>query len=439
MDQRLAATIAAWDWDAKPTIPSTLPLLDAFRHEYCRYDFQGWDVLMIQHHLGTFLPLVDSLLDDGMSVERSWHLDIPYSTNLEVNNQLRRRWSRPDQMLPVFADPLSDFSEAQLLRVALLLSRLTERAPQQPLLIIDDGAYFLRGVLTLRRLGIATDGLTHGAVVVEQTTRGHRFLHTHRGELEDWGISAVSIARSQTKQQVEAPCIGACVAAAITRRASAPRRVLVLGYGVIGAATLQALSTKLPDAELFLVDSAEKARESARAASSGRWTVLDAVEDEGDYNLVVGCTGVNSFKLEHRHLLADGAALASGSSAALEFDRAGFVELADLYPDDEIEILNPINTRESGIHADIKMRIEGSRTLTVLNAGFPINFDGAVESLSTSMIQATRCLLYAAAGQAAGQRGVPPVASGNVARDRPVGCRLQRRHPHRDLRLHRHR
>jgi len=119
-----------------------------------------------------------------------------------------------------------------------------------------------------------------------------------------------------------------------------------------------------------------------------------------EYDLVVGCTGYNSFKLDQRALLADGAILASGSSAAVEFNRAGFVELADAFADDEIEVLNRADTRTLGIHAPITFQKEFKKRFSFLNAGFPVNFDGRMECLPTRIIQATHVLLFEAGRQA---------------------------------------
>jgi hypothetical protein len=150
---------------------------------------------------------------------------------------------------------------------------------------------------------------------------------------------------------------------------------------------------------LTVIEKSEAARRRARRIAVTS-TVSDHLGVSDQYDLIVGCTGVNAFKVEDRRLLRDGALLASGSSAALEFDRVGFVELANRYPDDEIEILDAEGTRAAGIHADIRFRFEDRREAVFLNAGFPLNFDGTVESLPAHMIQGTRSLLYAAAAQA---------------------------------------
>ncbi|MBE0593405.1 MAG: hypothetical protein IH616_13495, partial [Gemmatimonadales bacterium] len=77
-----------------------------------------------------------------------------------------------------------------------------------------------------------------------------------------------------------------------------------------------------------------------------------------------------------------------------------FIELADAYPDDEIEVLDRDTVTKDGIHATIAMRHEGARVMHFLNAGFPVNFDGRMEYLPARVIQATHCLLFHAGRQA---------------------------------------
>jgi hypothetical protein len=398
----MAEAARSWQWDNKTGTPgSNLPLLDLLRSAKPRATLDGWDVLLIQHHLETFLPLVDSLLEDGMLCERSWHVDIPYSTTPQVNGALRERWPDPLQMPPLFDDPLADYTQAQLLRVSLLLKDLAERPQARRLLVIDDGAYFARCLLGLQRIGRQEAERLRDCAIVEQATRGHLFLQAHKDELQKTGLNVVSIARTKSKIYFEGPFIGAAVAAAIgrSRHIRHPARIGVLGYGVIGESVTQALEVRFPQAHIVIID---KRAEALRRAHSGRSsrTIGTSLSVNEQYDLIVGCTGTNSFKVDDRRLLADGAVLASGSSAAIEFDRAGFVDLADYYPDDEIEVLDRAETRAAGIHADIRFRFEGRREAVFLNAGFPVNFDGANESLAPHMIQGTRCLLYAAATQA---------------------------------------
>lgn len=419
---RIDDALRRWDWSRSNEPAGPMALLDLVRERFPGPPLQQTDLLLIQHHLATTVPLVRAFTDDGLAVGDIWHADIPYSTNRGVNELLRTSLGHEDRTTPRMNDPLADYTVTQLLRVGMLLIALADRrrrrdgdhngGPQagaadehgaRGLLVLDDGAYFLRAVLALRTAGHPAWKDLAGAAVVEQTTRGHRFLATHAGEIRDLGLRVVSVARTTTKVGFEGPFIGGAVSRAVTQRAAAldvaPRRIAIIGFGVVGRATAVELRRALPEAELVIVESLEDNRDNARLAMRGA-QVVGAVADSDGYDLVVGCTGRNSFTVADRTTLADGALLASGSSAALEFDRAGFIELADAFDDDDVELLDRDETRNAGIHANLRMSFEGGKRATFLNAGFPVNFDGREECLPVQMIAPTRCLMYAAAGQA---------------------------------------
>ena len=252
--------------------------------------------------------------------------------------------------------------------------------------------------------------------MVEQTTRGHRYLELHYQDLkEEYRLSLVSIARCKTKLNFESPFIGAYVSKAINRSLKPHydnladlKNIAVIGFGSVGQATAEEVKRRLPEASIDVVEIDKFKHDQIRALDCNPMMELS---EERQYGLVVGCTGYNSFKLDQRALLADGAILASGSSAAVEFNRAGFVELADAFPDDEIEVLNRAETRTLGIRAPITFQQEGKKRFSLLSAGFPVNFDGRMECLPYRIIQATHVLLYAASLQALRSRkpGFDPI------------------------------
>jgi S-adenosylhomocysteine hydrolase len=402
---RIDEAISEWD-SSRSSYPSgPLPLLDLVREQRPSEPAGDLILLCIQHHLPTTVPLVKAFLDDGLRVHHVWHADIPYSTNLDAHDQLRGQLGHPERTTPLMTDPLADYTVAQLLRVSMLLVALEAKrdapSPSRRLLVLDDGAYFLRAVLALRTAGHPAWRAFRGARVVEQTTRGHRFLETHQRELTQLGMRVVSVARTTTKVRFEGPFIGGAVSRSISEHAKArglmPRKIAIIGYGVVGQATVAELGRVFPDADFLIVETRREMNESA-ARDAPHARVLASVTEGDGYELVVGCTGRNSFTIADRHVLADRSLLASGSSAALEFDRAGFVELADAFEGDEIEVIDREGTQRDGIHADVTIAFEGGKQATFLNAGFPVNFDGR-RDLPVQMIQPTRCLMYLAAQQ----------------------------------------
>ena len=398
IDPRIKKVLDSWDWATVNEVPERLPLLDRFRK---RFDsgFDGWTLLFIQHHLGSTIAMVRSFVESGASVERIWHVDIPYSTVTEVNSVILGELATAELSLPRFNDPLVDYAAAQMLRTAQVMRQIASTGPKR-LLVVDDGAYFVRTLLMLSAIGDPAASRLRGACVVEQTTRGHRFLDSHSAEIVEHGVRAVSVARARTKLEFEAPFIGGAVASALLRsRANYSwSDVLILGYGAVGRACVAELRRQLPDSKITAVD--PHAADFADVDVSHGVNLGSEMPRSGGFDLVLGCTGTNSFTFRDVHLVSDQAVLASASSADVEFGRAAFVEAADRFPDDEIEVIDADNAREHGLHAPLAIRTSASQIVTFLNAGFPVNFDGRHEGLSLMMIQPTRSLLFAAAVEA---------------------------------------
>lgn len=392
--------------------PESLSLLNYMQSNIQKAQpFADIDVLFIQHHLGPFIGRLNAMKLNGLDPDRSWFIDIPYSTNKDVSNKLKEMGFSKRHRAKQFDDPLSDYNASQAHRVASLIKVLERRKNPRPLLVIDDGAYFIRYLNSL---------LTHlpsklnryvGTSVVEQTTRGHRYIFNQGLEvIKKCGLSVVTIAKCKTKKEFEGPFIGAAVSRAMRRSIGDDRilnaqRIGVIGYGVVGEATVREICRICPDAKVDVADIEAGARAKASLLSD-QCDGLSQLDDRKEYDIVLGCTGYNSFHLDQRKMLADGAVLASGSSAAIEFNRAGFIELADKYDNDAIELLNKEKAVAAGIHANICMRQENGKCFEFLNAGFPVNFDGRIECLPTIVIQATHGLLFMAGIQALSQKGM---------------------------------
>ncbi len=387
-----------------------LRLLDKLRKERLKgINFDSYDVVFIQHHLGPFVARICSMYEDGLNPERSWFIDIPYSTHSKVIEFLQAEGCPKKNFLSRFNNPLANYSDAQKYRVQEMMELLMNRDTSRQLLVVDDGAYFLRYLNDLKNYSPEKLKSFKNVRVVEQTTRGHRYIFNHALELiKLLNISVVTIARCRTKVEFEGPFIGAAVSRAVKQRLekmplASMKKIAIIGFGPVGKATLKEILRKNISASIDIIDIDSEARELA-ASFHSKCRGLTQLDERVQYELVVGCTGYNSFQLNQRRLLADQAILASGSSAAIEFNRAGFIDLAEKFPDDEIEILEKEETIQKGIHADIKLQQEGGKIFSFLNAGFPVNFDGKLECLPEFIIQATHGLLYYAGVQAIQQQ-----------------------------------
>lgn len=394
-------------------LPESLPLLDDYRHRHPRRQSEGdLTVLLIQHHLGPFIRRLDAMFDDGVRPDRTWFVDIPYSTNEEVREEIPKRFGiSPFHISPPLRDPLAPYATLQLQRVANLIQHLAQGNVGSRLLVIDDGAYFVRALKDLEDLGAGLSRAFAGRTfIVEQTTRGHRYYeeedlaayrHFVEGVLD---APVVSIAKSTTKTEFESPFIGAAAARGLQQKLKTEGlnldqlgRVALIRFGPVGEAVFKALNPMGHEGPIEVIEIDEGKHTAIRDLGG---VPRAALPDTGSFDLLIGCTGYASFGLRHWDVLADDACLVSTSSAAVEFNRKQFIDLADLYPDDEFEVADREATRKQGIHATVRIvDSQRKRQVRFMNASFPVNFDGRLECLPARMIQATHTLLYAASRQ----------------------------------------
>jgi hypothetical protein len=383
-------------------------LVEEFRQKYIVSEvFRDMDVLFIQHHLGPFIPKIRIMTDCGLETSNCWFVDIPYSTNDEVRRELLKIGCPSNQMVEPFNDPIEPYSRRQIERVEYILSNLSKNGNSK-ILVIDDGAYFARTLnyLLPRNKEMVLRFKERGTYLVEQTTRGHLYLESEEGRrmLNLLNIPAVSIARAKTKSNLESPFIGAAVSQRMMtalqkdRHLSDLGRVFVLGFGAVGKATTCELAKLNLDAPIDVYDVQWRTLEKDIKQIGAN--ALKEFPKEGAYNVVLGCTGkaavTNSKQLK---ILDANAALVSGSSAAVEFNREKFVDHAYRCENDEFFVIAPEETRRGGLHASIRLHAV-DREFSFLNAGFPVNFDGSVECLPTLLIQPTHGMLLAAAYEA---------------------------------------
>ena len=393
-------------------VPQSLPLVDEFCRERLAQDaFADMDVLFIQHHLGPFIPRLRAMCDYGLETSRCWFVDIPYSTSRRVRTELMKMGFPKSQMTRVFDDPIEPYSKRQRERVAYIIRLLANEDNKRRLLVVDDGAYFVR---TLRYLLPRDESLVRsfqqrGTNVVEQTTRGLRYLEEKQSQemLRALDIPVVSIARSDTKRDLESPFIGLAVSRAVARATTKGQlkdrnlgNVLIIGFGAVGREVTKQLSALKHGGPIHVYDCQwEKLKTGIEETGAH---VLREFPKVGPYDTVFGCTGYASFPVSEVGILANNAVLASGSSAAVEFNREKFIDLAYEVDDDDFYIVEPEKARSSGIHGTIEMQ-KGSHRFSFISAGFPVNFDGRLEHVPVLIIQITHGLLLAASQETLGK------------------------------------
>ena len=393
-------------------IPERLPLLDAFLESRtgANEPLQDVTAVLIQHQLGTQVAMVRALMELGLDAARIHFVDIPYTANATVRAELEKLGIPAGNLVVSDYRLTQAYAPYQRRRVQALAGDLLDRDSDDPLLVLDDGSYFVEAASCFARP-------FRNLRVVEQTTRGLIKMQ-HDSAVADYAsrIPIVDVASSEPKDRWEVPYIGTSVCRAL--HASLEERIpldgddlcLVLGYGRIGRAVATSLRRELGiDAARIRVSDPERSR--VRQIVEDGFVPWDRQSDERvRFRLVVGCSGQMSFGVGDRVFLDDGAILASASSGSAELSREQFIELADSSPRDDISLKDPESLASQSVHSPIEMRLV-DRDVTFLNGGFPVNFDGQVNCVPPHQIQVTRTLMVGAALQALSTeaRGLQPL------------------------------
>jgi S-adenosylhomocysteine hydrolase len=389
-------------------IPERLPLLDALVAQQAgERPLEGAHAVLIQHQLGALVPTTQALFDLGLDPRRTHVLDIPYTANETVRSALEALGIPARNFAPSNYNLELAYAAYQRRRVQDLALRLRAvLEPGAPLLVLDDGAYFAEA------MSCFAEPLPN-VRVVEQTTRGLIKLASDPAlAAYAAGIPIVDVAGSRPKSRFEGPEVGVAICESLHAQldGKAPFRggdVLVLGYGTIGRAVASSLTgAGVHAGRIFVSDPSPAARRAAVRAGHGIWSRAEARR----FSLVVGCSGTTSFSIGDRVYLDDGAVLASASSGSAELSRELFIELADTHPSDDIYVVDRESLPRRSIHDAIEIHLV-DRRVRFLNGGFPVNFDGSVNSVPPELIQVTHALQVGGAIQAlrAEQSGLLPL------------------------------
>ena len=383
-------------WRITDEIPLRLPLLDRWLEQAARErPLEGVTVLNIQHQLGNHVPQTCALIELGVSPLDIHWIEIPYSATPAVRSVLRGLGIPEENILADDFRLLDDYARYQRARVQRFVRALLEDPPER-LLVLDDGAYMLETLATLRRE-------LPPLAIVEQTTRGLIKMEDSRAlARRARDLRIVNVARSRPKTTLEPPFIGVAVTDALGRRLgpvfahAGAERCLVLGYGAIGkqVALFAADQLGFVRGSIHVFDVIAERMRSATGDGFRAWTM----EEDVRFDLVIGCSGRASFHAGDYVFLEDGAVLASATSGTVELSREDFIELADAVPDDDIWI-DRSGLDEGQVHSDVRFHFV-DRDATFLNGGFPINFDGRVNCIPPHYIQPTPTMMCAAGVQA---------------------------------------
>jgi S-adenosylhomocysteine hydrolase len=358
--------------DHVPQPTTHLPLLD-WTAAHINQDLLADTAIMIHSHLlPTNIALIRHLAH--LAGKRNvFVLEKPYSTIRACLNEVVRAGVDVTEIALKKDDGYRDVLERG---IAILWRKVTEAYANRAfknLLILDDGGDIWATIPWQDMPGLRISG-------VEQTQRGISRFRKTRMPLPP----IVSVASSGVKKIVES----AFIADAILEKLrtdyglDASRTVGVIGMGSIGQNLFNALKE---DGYSALCYDAQKP-ESA-AAEDFRNSV-DALIQDAD--ILLGATGTDILRGVTLGKISGHKTFASCSSANIEF-----------------RTLLRMARRGQNALADRTLRPHDALRCTILNGGFPVNFDRRHEWEAAQDIALTRCLLYLGIGQALALLDIP--------------------------------
>ncbi|HEX6373325.1 MAG TPA: hypothetical protein VF006_30660 [Longimicrobium sp.] len=334
----------------------------------------------------------------GVPFSNMYLLGKSYSTHPAVMHLLGElgAYVHPGSTLFEVHGLTSDYRERLRIFAQEMLSRVIADLPRsraRRLLILDEG-----GIITpfARACNIPV-------CAVEQTRSGARFL----AGIHNLQFPIVNVAESEAKLKHESPLIAHSILKALEGRMTYHRpdlqlnalQAVVVGYGVIGEAVARALRTA--GATVAIHDEDEARITVGREAG---FVAPDLSVSGSQADVVIGCVGKSWSSEQLVDCLPDNALLACASSANVEF--LGFLRTALRQ---NSGMLPEAETEQSGLtwgHGDYMVEHARGRRSWLLNAGFPVNFDGSIDVIPPRLFQLTRALMVAGAIQAL--EGVDP-------------------------------
>jgi S-adenosylhomocysteine hydrolase len=369
-----------------PRIASRAPILTAMAEPYSSDTLASYVVLVIVHFLKDLLPFIDHLNALGMTQDHAFLVPVFYSCRRYVQQTLEREgW----QVLAA-----SDYERfEQTVRLALIKALGQAEQTGRKLLIVEDGGYAVP--LISREFA---DRLHLVAGAVEQTANGcwrdrdavAGYQTTYRRKIP---FPIVTVGECQLKKSIESPLVADAILQNIEHLLRGDhaglrgKRVLILGYGDVGACVAEAAQKRGARVGVFDRDPTKLAVARDRGFEipglSGPRLVPDVCSFVGHYRLIIGTSGHCSVGADLLAWLGDHTYLVSGSSKRVEIDVKALEARAVAS-----ECVDGVGTRYRLPSLDGQ-----TRTITLLADGFPVNFWNEAESIPSQYIELVWALI----------------------------------------------
>jgi len=384
--------------------------------------FDDVDILSCQHLLGSLLPQYQAIRDLLPGARFQEIIGKPYSGNpwamhaleeygFPVNRRsvgLPNRDNRDDQGEPYRIGTYGHLHRKVVddaVKRFFNLMPETRRLSRAPILVIDDGGALIDAV----GRAAAKCGTTRPIVCIEQTQRGLHAAKPAKGYGLGGGFALVNVAQTLSKLVLESKLIASSVLENLeswlarlkvseSRAAWASHlRIGLVGFGSVGESIAAALKSLEVEPRLYDVNR----NRLAAAKRQGYEVSLELSELLEQSNVIVAATGGSWLNQNNAMLLRDGVVLVSASSGDAEFHGL------PAWKSSQVPILDSSlrNAQFDTIHGEIRVRRSDDAELRILNGGFPVNFNGAIDPIAPAQIQLTRALMLAGVLHAIGFEG----------------------------------
>lgn len=370
-------------------VPDRLEMLERIVARKARNAFAEFNVLNIQHLLGSNFRFVEAVHRLGAKKEDIVTVGIPYSTSETVARSMN------EGGLETYTPPLNIAAWERQVEDALYALVEKSKANGKQVVVFDDGG------LVAKLLHEKPWFAEHKKLfrIVEQTTRGITVAKKYQLE-----VPLVNYAQDPAKN-LEGSMIGEVVLDRIYKRLDVLGRkralrgmpVTCVGAGVIGLPTALDLARAGARVRIYDLDPAARAAAVKAAKQEGLdiEVVGEATEAFKGAQMIVGSTGHTSIGKEAFDDMADGCMLVSTSSKLVEIDMG----MLDAKATGEGVLRRKVVDHENH-PPTCEYLLDDGRRIVVLADGFPVNFDGAVNCVEPEDIQLTHAGMLLAGIQA---------------------------------------
>lgn len=339
-----------------------LPLLKKEKRFFAKLNLSKILLISVQHLCSTTYSLFNALFDLQLHPQNLFVLGKCYSTDPKVYSRLQTDLVNVSSSSLHFKSHIPydlDFEKScdELLQQVISSRNLDDF---EKIIILDDGGHLIERAHLMMPNHLNIIG-------IEQTSSGYNRLKN-----EAIFFPIINLARSWLKLNYESPIIVKLAQRKLLSKllliANHSKKILLIGYGALGEQTYQSLRNN------FEVTSFDLDQEKSMIK------IADFKNRLNEFDVIIGCTGTTSLKLEDFKFLKKPVVLASISSSDREFEAVEFRKLQNQF---------------RNCHTDIT-----NEEITLLNSGFPITFDDDYDGIDTDDFQLTRALIFTSICQA---------------------------------------